>query len=77
LVRLTIRLTVVNGRLDGLNGLVLKGDGKGNFAPLSIQESGIYIPEDARALVKLKRKNGGIIIIASQNKGELKAYTSN
>jgi hypothetical protein len=65
---------VFNGRLDASNGLVLKGDGKGNFEPLTIEQSGVYIPDDAKSLVKLKRKSGGILIIASQNKGKLKAF---
>ena len=42
------------GRYDALNGLLLKGDGKGNFKPLSILQSGIYIPGDGKALVKLQ-----------------------
>ena len=33
-----------NGRYDALNGLVLKGDGKGKFTPLTMMQSGIYIP---------------------------------
>jgi len=35
---------VMTGRYDGFNGLLLKGDGKGNFKPLTIQQSGLYIP---------------------------------
>jgi len=68
---------VSNGRLDASNGLVLKGDGKGNFEPLTIEQSGIYIPDNAKSLVKLKRKSGGILIIASQNKGKLEAFRLN
>jgi hypothetical protein len=34
------------GRYDALNGLMLKGDGKGHFNPQSILQSGIYIPGD-------------------------------
>ena len=65
---------VSNGRLDALNGLLLLGDGKGNFKPLSIQQSGIYIPGDARALVKLKNAKGIDLFAASQNKGALKVF---
>lgn len=42
------------GRYDALNGLLLKGNGQGQFAPLSILESGIFIPGNGKALVKLK-----------------------
>jgi hypothetical protein len=44
------------GRYDALNGLMLKGDGKGGFKPLSILQSGIYIPGNGKALVKLRDK---------------------
>ncbi len=39
---------VTVGRYDALNGLLLSGDGKGNFTPLSILESGIYIPGNGK-----------------------------
>ena len=65
---------VTDGRLDALDGLVLKGNGKGDFKSLSIKESGIYIPGDARAIVKLKNTKGQYLYIVSQNKGYLKAY---
>ena len=65
---------VSQGRYDALNGLVLRGDGKGNFKPMSILNSGIYIPEDGKALVKLLDNNGNLVIAASQNKGPLKVF---
>ncbi|HUH33777.1 MAG TPA: FG-GAP-like repeat-containing protein, partial [Daejeonella sp.] len=63
------------GRYDALNGLVLKGDGKGGFQGLTISESGIYIPGNGKALVKLKDPRGGLILGASQNRGDLKLYS--
>src|SRR6185312_454462 len=42
------------GRYDALNGLLLKGNGQGGFAPLPISKSGIYIPGDGKALVSLR-----------------------
>lgn len=62
------------GRYDAFNGLLLKGDGKGGFQPLSIMESGIYIPGDGKALVKLKGSNGNYLVAASQNRGPLKLF---
>jgi hypothetical protein len=62
------------GRYDALNGLFLKGDGRGNFKPLSILQSGIYIPGDGKALVKLQGNNGKLLIAASQNKSDLKVF---
>ncbi|WP_276502231.1 VCBS repeat-containing protein [Terrimonas pollutisoli] len=62
------------GRYDALNGLLLKGDGKGAFTPLSILQSGIYIPGNGKALVKLQSAKEGYRVAASQNQGPLKLY---
>ena len=65
---------VIVGRYDALNGLFLKGDGKGNFSPLSILQSGIYIPGNGKALVTLKSSRGQYLMAASQNRGALKVF---
>ncbi len=62
------------GRYDAMNGLLLKGDGHGLFKPLSILESGIFIPGNGKALVKIKGADGKYLIGASQNKGALKLF---
>ena len=62
------------GRYDALNGLLLMGDGKGNFKPLSILESGIFIPGNGKALVGLRGANGKYLLAASQNRGALKVF---
>jgi ASPIC and UnbV/FG-GAP-like repeat/FG-GAP repeat len=65
------------GRYDALNGLILKGDGKGKFTPLTSLQSGIFIPENGKALVKLRSSDGKYLIAASQNKGPLKVFQLN
>jgi hypothetical protein len=65
---------VSTGRYDAFNGLMLKGDGKGNFKPLSILQSGIYIPGDGKALVKIKGAKGNYLIAATQNRGAMKIF---
>jgi ASPIC and UnbV/FG-GAP-like repeat len=65
------------GRFDALNGLLLKGDGKGNFAALSILQSGIYIPGNGKALVKLRSAKGSYLAAASQYKGPVKLFELN
>ena len=65
---------VGTGHYDALNGLLLKGDGKGNFTPLPILRSGIYIPGNAKALVKLRGPASSYLLAASQNLGPLKLY---
>lgn len=68
---------VAIGRYDALNGLMLKGDGKGNFKPQSILQSGIYIPGNGKALVKFRDKNGNILVAASQHRDSLKVFKLN
>jgi ASPIC and UnbV/FG-GAP-like repeat len=65
---------VTVGRYDALNGLFLKGDGKGNFAAESILQSGIFIPGNGKALVKLKGSSGNCLLAAGQNRGALKIF---
>ncbi|MDF2430629.1 MAG: hypothetical protein JWP44_260 [Mucilaginibacter sp.] len=65
---------VSTGRYDAFNGLMLKGDGKGNFKPLTILQSGVYIPGDGKALVKLQGAKGNYLLAASQNKDVMKIF---
>jgi len=65
---------LTTGRYDAFNGLMLKGDGKGNFTPQSILQSGIYIPGNGKALVKLTGPHGKYLLAASQNRGLMKIF---
>ncbi|CAN5428843.1 VCBS repeat-containing protein [soil metagenome] len=65
---------VTNGRYDAMNGLVLNGDGTGNFLPQTILQSGLYIPGDAKALIKLRGAGNNYLMAASQNKDVLKIF---
>jgi ASPIC and UnbV/FG-GAP-like repeat len=62
------------GRYDASYGLLLQGDGAGGFTPLSIMNSGICIPGNGKALVKLRGATGHYLVAASQNKNVLKLY---
>ena len=65
------------GRFDALNGLLLKGNGQGEFIPLSILQSGIYIPGNGKALIKLLSGKGSYLVAASQYKDALKIFELN
>lgn len=65
------------GRYDAFNGLLLKGDGMGGFTAISILQSGIYIPGNGKALVKLTGTKGNYLVAASQNKNVLKLFELN
>ncbi len=64
------------GRYDALNGIYFKGDGKGNFLPLTILQSGIYLPGNGKALAKLHNGQGKLLLAASENRGPLKIFES-
>jgi len=64
----------VVGRYDAMNGLLLKGDGKGNFTPMPMSESGICLPGDQKALVKLRGAGNRYWVAAGQNRGPLQVY---
>lgn len=65
---------VTVGRYDALNGLMLTGNGKGDFAPISILRSGIFIPGNGKAMVKLRGKDGKYLVATGQNRGPLKIF---
>ena len=65
---------VGTGRYDALNGLMMKGDGKGNFMPLSIQQSGIYIPGNGKSLVQLRNNKNEYMLAAAENRGPLRVF---
>ncbi|HKI46361.1 MAG TPA: VCBS repeat-containing protein, partial [Balneolales bacterium] len=62
------------GNYDAFNGLLLEGDGKGDFKPVSLKHSGIYIPGDGKAMVKVAGADGSELMVASQNQGPLKIF---
>ena len=58
------------GRTDASNAAVLLGNGKGTFKALSIFESGIYVPGNARTVIQFPY-NGSLAMIAAQNKDKM------
>jgi len=56
------------GRLDANDGILLKGDGKKNFQPLSFLQTGIHIKGQVRDAIKIDGgQNGQSIILARNN----------
>lgn len=60
------------GRYDASNGIVLKGNGKGNFS--NINNSGFYVTHDAKSSVSLFNAKNEMLIFAAQNRGQLKSF---
>jgi hypothetical protein len=65
------------GRLDALNGLLLRGNGNGTFTPMSIAQSGIYLPGNGKSLVSLVSAEGNYMVASSQNPGPVKLFNLN
>lgn len=66
-----------SGRHDAFMGLCLKGDGKGDFAPMSLEKSGFFVKGDAKGLATVHTAKNEDIIIATQNQGSLKVFSKN
>jgi hypothetical protein len=64
----------LSGRHDAFMGLVLIGNGKGDFKSLSIAESGFYIKGDGKGLAKIQSANGQELLIATQNQERLLVF---
>jgi hypothetical protein len=55
------------GPLDASIGLVLQGDERGNFIPLTYERTGLFIPGDTRSLIGIKGKKQQLLVAASYN----------
>lgn len=60
---------VETGRADAGKGKVMLGDGKGNFTPLGVVRSGLYIPNDIRdlKLINTSDPNTFLMLVADNN----------
>jgi len=65
-----------SGRHDALKGLCLKGDGKGGFAAIPLQEAGFYVPGDAKGLTTAVTAKNSEIYIATQNQDSLLVFNA-
>ncbi len=63
------------GRLDAFNGLLLKGDGNGKFKVVTISESAFCVSGDAKGLVRVTNSLGKPLIMAPQNRADLKTFS--
>lgn len=58
---------------DNSIGLLMKGNGKGDFAPLSVNQSGVFIPQDVRDIKHIhlgNSKRTGVLVAV--NDGQIK-----
>ncbi|WP_276370602.1 VCBS repeat-containing protein [Chryseolinea sp. H1M3-3] len=58
---------VFAGRYDAFTGMILLGNGKGDFTVVPSAKSGFYVPGNAKALVNLQGQ-GNDLFVATQNR---------
>ena len=63
----------VAGQYDAMTGLVLKGNGLGQFEPLLFPKSGFLADGDCKSIVRLEGKNNSMYV-TSQNKAGLQVF---
>ncbi len=55
------------GRYDASYGCLLLGDGKGTFAPSSLQDSGFMVTGEVRAIKSVRTASGATLVMAARN----------
>jgi hypothetical protein len=65
---------VLVGRYDAGKGLLLRGDGRGGFAPVSVAQAGLLADRDARALARVGTGGAGYLLVVSNNHDTLQAF---
>lgn len=58
---------VITGRHDALIGVLLEGDGEGQFTAVPHLQSGFFVDGPARGLARLQRSDGRSVYLAVQN----------
>lgn len=67
-------MELLQGRADGFNGLVLKNHGNGMFKTLNNDIMDFFVPGDARALVSVVVAENQQLVLAAQNRQEIKVF---
>lgn len=62
------------GRYDAMTGLLLLGDGKGNFSSVMSAVSGFKADGDVKSVVSIPSSGGGNIILVGNNSGYMQAF---
>jgi enediyne biosynthesis protein E4 len=60
-------VSMYQGRYDASYGLLLKGNGKGNFAPVLPTENGFLLEGEVRDIKSLQTKDGKLLLVARNN----------
>jgi hypothetical protein len=64
-------VTPMRGRYDASYGLLMRGMGDGTFEPVDMEDGGVMIEGEVRALALLRAAGGGRLIAVARNDGKL------
>ncbi|MFB6273490.1 MAG: VCBS repeat-containing protein, partial [Salinibacter sp.] len=65
-----------NGRADAFIGAYLRGDGTGHFRYESYSTSGFFVDGDAKGLAEVGTGEGNALVLAAQNDGPFRAFST-
>jgi len=65
---------VYDGQYDAFTGLMLEGNGKGDFFPVPSRESGFFADGDVKGMAELVMNDGSSLVLVGQNSGYLKVF---
>jgi hypothetical protein len=65
---------VFTGRYDALVGLLLKGNGKGGFAPVPLERSGFFVDGDAKGIARVMDHEGTPLLLVTSNRDSLRTF---
>ena len=68
---------VMSGRYDASYGLLLKGNGKGDFLPITNINDGVFIKGDVKDMKMIKNATGGQLILAAINDDRMRILRVN
>jgi len=67
----------VSGRYDALNGILLVGDGKGQFKNVKYQQSGFFANGDCRRIISMENSTQGNLLLVSRHNDTMILYKIN
>jgi len=67
---------VISGRDDASIGLYLRGDGKGNFVPVKVKDSGFLADNDSKGMAKIVLSDGHELMVVGNNSSRARAYVT-
>jgi len=65
---------VSTGNYDAMTGVLLLGDGKGNFKPLPSAMTGFMADGDAKGMARINLVDNSSLILVANNNGKLQSY---